>query len=35
MEKGNLKPYFTIHDVLIPKDELDKIWNEGNEGNKE
>ena len=31
MHKGNLVPYFTIHDVLIPKDELDKIWNKGNE----
>ena len=26
MDKGNLKPFFTIHDVLIPKEELDKIW---------
>lgn len=26
MEKGNLKPYFSIHDVLIPKSELVKIW---------
>ena len=30
MEKGNLKPYFTIHDVLIPKNELDKIFSKGN-----
>ncbi len=29
MHKGNLVPYFTIHDILIPKDELDKIWNKG------
>ena len=28
MLKGNLKPFFTIHDILIPKSELDKIWNE-------
>ena len=28
MHKGNLIPYFTIHEVLIPKNELDKIWNE-------
>ena len=26
MEKGNLKPFFTIHDIIIPKNELDKIW---------
>ena len=30
MEKGNSKPYFTIHDVLIPKDELDKIFSKEN-----
>ncbi len=28
MHKGNLKPFFTIHDILIPKSELDRIWNE-------
>ena len=28
MLKGNLKPFFTIHDILIPKSELDRIWNE-------
>ena len=28
MHKGNLKPFFTIHDILIPKSELYKIWNE-------
>lgn len=27
MLKGNLKPYFSIHDIIIPKNELDKIWN--------
>ncbi len=27
MLKGNLKPYFTIHDIIITKDELDKIRN--------
>lgn len=26
MEKGNLKPYFSIHDIIIPKDKLDEIW---------
>ena len=26
MEKGNLKPYFTIHDIIIPKERLDEIW---------
>ena len=25
MEKGNLKPYFSIHDIIISKDSLDKI----------
>ena len=27
MLKENLKGYFTIHDIIITKDELDKIWN--------
>ncbi len=27
MEKGVLKPFFTIHDIIIPKDILDEIWN--------
>lgn len=27
MLKGSLKPYFSIHDIIIPKNELDKIWN--------
>ena len=26
MEKGNLKPYFSIHDIIISKDKLDEIW---------
>ena len=26
MEKGNLKPFFTIHDIIIPKNILDEIW---------
>ena len=26
MLKGNLIPYFTIHDIIIFKNELDKIW---------
>ena len=26
MEKGALKPFFTIHDIIIPKDILDEIW---------
>ena len=25
MDKGNLKPFFTIHDVIIPKEEADRI----------
>ena len=26
MDKGNLKPFFTIHDIIIPKNKLDEIW---------
>ena len=26
MEKGNLKPYFSIHDIIISKDKLNEIW---------
>ena len=26
MDKGELKPFFTIHDIIIPKNKLDKIW---------
>ena len=26
MIKGNLKPYFSIHDVMIPKSKLKEIW---------
>ncbi len=26
MEKGNLKPYFSIYDIIIPKNKLDEIW---------
>ena len=26
LEKGNLKPFFTIHDIIIPKNILDEIW---------
>ena len=26
MEKGNLKPFFTIHDIIVPKNILDEIW---------
>ena len=26
MEKGNLKPYFSIHDIIISKDKLSEIW---------
>ena len=26
MDKGELKPYFTIHDIIIPKSKLDEIW---------
>ena len=25
MEKWNLKPYFSIHDIIIPKDEINEI----------
>jgi len=25
MEKGNLKPYFSIHDIIIPKEEINEI----------
>ncbi len=28
MELGNLKPFFTIHDIIVPKKELEKIWNQ-------
>ena len=27
MLKGNLKGNFSIHDIVLTKDELDKIWN--------
>ena len=27
MEKGVLKPFFTIHDIIIPKEKLDELWN--------
>ena len=26
MMAGNLKPYFTIHDIIIPKKVLEKLW---------
>ena len=26
MDKGELKPFFTIHDIIIPKNKLDEIW---------
>ncbi len=26
MKKGNLKPFFTIHDIIVPKSVLDSIW---------
>jgi hypothetical protein len=25
MDKGNLKPFFTIHDIMMPKDKIDEI----------
>ena len=25
MEAGNLKPYFSIHDIIISKDEINEI----------
>ena len=24
--KGELKPYFSIHDIIVPKSEIDKLW---------
>ena len=26
MMKNELKPYFSIHDIIVPKSELDKLW---------
>lgn len=26
MLRGELKPFFTIHDILIPKDVISKLW---------
>ena len=26
MDKGELKPFFSIYDIIIPKDKLDEIW---------
>ena len=26
VKKGGLKPFFTIHDIIIPKNILDEIW---------
>ena len=26
MLKGNLKPFFTIHDITIPKKDINKLW---------
>lgn len=26
MIKGELKPYFSIHDIMIPKKDLDELW---------
>lgn len=26
MIKGHLIPYFSIHDIIVPKDVLDDIW---------
>ena len=26
MDNGELKPFFTIHDIIIPKNKLDEIW---------
>lgn len=26
MIKGNLKPYFTIHDIIIPRNVIDTLW---------
>lgn len=26
MIKGNIEPYFTIHDIIIPKNDIDTLW---------
>ena len=26
MIKGNLKPYFTIHEVIIPRDKIQEVF---------
>ena len=26
MLEGELKPFFTIHDIIIPKEILDELW---------
>jgi len=26
MIDGTLTPFFTIHDIIVPKEELDKLW---------
>ena len=26
MLKGNLKPFFTIHDIIIPKKDINELW---------
>ena len=26
MLKGNLKPFFTIHDIIVPKKDIDELW---------
>lgn len=26
MQQGSLKPFFTIHDIIIYKEELELIW---------
>ncbi len=26
MLEGELKPFFTIHDIIIPKEKLDELW---------
>ena len=28
MLEGELKPFFTIHDIIIPKEKLDELWKE-------
>ena len=26
MDKGELKPFFTIHDIIVPKKDINELW---------